>query len=409
MSAGRCRVAVVLSHPVQYYSPWFRDVAARDGIDLRVFYLWDFGIREALDRDFGVRLRWDVPLLEGYASELVPNRAADPGTHHFAGLDNPDLVGALVGWRPDAIVLFGYAYRSHLRVLLSPRLRRVPMLLRGDSHELAPRRGVRSRMARFARRVLFTRFAAALAVGQANLRYLVASGIAPGRVFLAPHCVDNARFRADPQRVATEAAAFRARLGVPPLARVLLFVGKFEDKKRPLDLLDAFARVHASGQAGGTVLLLVGDGQQRAQLEARVAHHRLDSAVFFAPFQNQSQMPAVYAAGHVLVLPSFGSGETWGLCVNEAMNLGVPAIVSSHVGCGPDLVADGQTGWVVPAGEPDALAATLAEVASLPDAVLSRMGQAARDRVAAYDPGAATEGLLAALRALRLLPDGAGS
>ncbi len=81
--------------------------------------------------------------------------------------------------------------------------------------------------------------------------------------------------------------------------------------------------------------------------------------VYFAGFQNQSQMPRTYAAGDLLVLPSHGGGETWGLCVNEAMCLGRPAIVSNHVGCGPDLIRPGETGWVFEAGRVDALAAAL--------------------------------------------------
>ncbi len=77
-----------------------------------------------------------------------------------------------------------------------------------------------------------------------------------------------------------------------------------------------------------------------------------------AGFQNQTELPAWYAAADVLVLPSDG-GETWGLVVNEALACGTPAVVSDAVGCAPDLALDrdpGRTGAVFAVGDPAALA-----------------------------------------------------
>ena len=62
-------------------------------------------------------------------------------------------------------------------------------------------------------------------------------------------------------------------------------------------------------------------------------------------FRNQTELPGLYAAADVLVLPSDGD-ETWGLVVNEAFACGLPAVVSDAVGCGPDLVEEGATGAV---------------------------------------------------------------
>lgn len=388
----RPRVAVVLSHPVQYYAPWFQCLAARGRVDLRVFYLWGTDAGARRDVDFGVAFEWDVPLLEGYAWEAVDNVAVDPGSHHFNGLDNPGIVEALAAWTPDMILMFGYAYRSHLRVLGSPRLRRVPKVLRGDSHELAPRTGMRARVLRVARRLLFSRFAAALAVGQANRAYLRASGLRDGQIVVAPHCVDNARFRAMPDATRASAQARRAALGIEPGDRVVLFVGKFEDKKRPQDLLEAYARVPDACRRG-TRLVLAGDGALLALLQRQVRRLGLERSVDILPFQNQSAMPSLYAMADLLVLPSFGSGETWGLCVNEAMNLAVPAIVSTHVGCGPDLVRDDVTGWTFRAGDIAALTRVLEHALGLDRAALAAMGQRARDHVAGWSYEAASEAL----------------
>lgn len=390
---SRPRVAVVLSHPTQYYAPWFRRIAQRGELDLVVFYLWDFGVQARYDRDFGQVLQWDIPLLDGYRSEFVANRSPDPGTHHVRGLDNPGLVDKLVAQRPDAIVMFGYTYISHLRVLLSPRLSGIPVLLRGDSHDMARGSGWKAVAKRTLRRIVFRRFSRFLAVGSANEVYLLASGVPAAHIDRVPHCVDNKRFQDAAGAASLEAVAWRSQLGIADDAIVVLFAGKFEEKKRPLDLLAAFLQLQDRHPAGGHMaLLFVGNGSQEAELMAK-AGNRTGRSVFFAPFQNQSGMPKVYACANVLVLPSLGNGETWGLAVNEAMNLARPCIVSTHVGCGPDLVRDEQNGWLFEAGNVDALTGVLAKALDAGHPGLAAMGEQARQRVDAFSFDAAAVAL----------------
>jgi len=192
---------------------------------------------------------------------------------------------------------------------------------------------------------------------------------------------------------------WKRELGIPSDSPVVLFAGKFEPDKRPLDLLQAFTRTAESlrkARKQEPVLLFVGSGPLESELKAQ-AGNRIGRTIFFAPFQNQSRMPVVYAACSVFVLPSHG--ETWGLSVNEAMNLARPAIVSTHVGCAPDLIREGETGWTFEAGSVDALASVLAEALRDPERT-AEMGRAARDHISRYSFEAATEGLMTALDAL---------
>lgn len=400
MNCRRPLLAVVLSHPTQYYSPWFRHVSAQGSIELRVYHLWDFGVETRYDRQFEQAFAWDIPLLDGYWSTLVANRSRDPGTHWFGGLDNPELVDLLVAARPDAIVMFGYAYRSHLRVIMSPRLARIPLLLRGDSHDLARKPGWKTSALRLARRLLFRRFSGFLAVGRANREYFLNCGVPDSRIRIVPHCVDNQRFREAEDEAAQQAAEWRAEMGVPANAVVIVFAGKFETKKRPIDLLTAFLSIEAKRERCGArfaALLLVGGGALEHELR-RMAGDRIGKSVFFAPFQNQTQMPKVYLAGDVFVLPSCGDGETWGLAVNEAMNLSLSCVVSTHVGCARDLVRHGETGWVFEAGDVDALIQVLALALDAGPQKRARMGAEARLQVDAYSYDAATAALLDSLR-----------
>lgn len=390
-----CRLAVVLSHPTQYYSPWFRFVRAQGDVEPNVFYLWDFGVTRKTDRQFGAELCWDVDLLSGYESEFVPNVATDPGTHHFRGLDNPDLTRRLAAWRPDAILLFGYTWRSHLRVVRWARFRGIPLLFRGDSHFIG--RGAPAWPKCLLLRLLYCQFNAFLTVGAANRDYFRTLDVPESRLFFAPHAVDDSLFdpaRADHQRAAE---ALRAELGLSTERTVILFAGKFLPAKQPVELLRAFIELHDRG----ATLLFVGDGPLRDELRA-LAYSHPGADVKFLPFANQSEMPARYLLADVFVLPSRGLYETWGLAVNEAMHMGVPALVSERVGCQRDLVTDGKTGWVFRHNSTDELRAKLdvALKAMRSPETATAMRHRARDRIAHYTYPRTTDGLLTALRAI---------
>lgn len=386
------RLAIVLSHPVQYYSPWFQWLAARTALRFRVFYLWDFGVTEQRDPQFGQTIKWDLDLLSGYESEFVPNVARDPGTHHFKGLDNPELPARLAAWRPDAVLFFGYNWRSHLRALWWARRSGIPCLLRGDSHLLG--RGRPALPRRLALGLLFRQFAGFASVGRANRDYFRAFGVPERKIHFVPHSVNAARF--DGGDAATRAAAARLRTELRlDGRRVVVFAGKFHERKQPVELLRAFHEVGNRESA----LLFIGDGPARAELE-KLAESRRDRSVRFLPFANQTEMPSRYLAGDIYALPSRGFYETWGLAVNEAMHLGLPCLVSDLVGCQQDLVTPGETGWVFPANDPAALAAALRDALRAPTAELERLGALARERAARYTYEQTTAGLLAALASL---------
>lgn len=379
------RLAIVLSHPTQYYSPWFRWMGTHTRLDFRVFYLWEFGVTEQRDPQFGARFKWDVDLLSGYDHEFVPNVARDPGTHHFNGLHSPELDARLRAWHPDAVLLFGYAWRTHLGLIRRPP---APLIFRGDSHLIGHSP---SWLKRFVLRRLYARFAAVTYVGEANRDYFHAFGVPESKLHFAPHCVDADRFVRDDTCVA---AANRLRDELDLGGRkVVLFAGKLLPAKQPGALLEAFLRLAPPDAA----LVFVGDGPERAALEAHAAAHP-GCVVRFLPFANQTEMPSRYALADLFVLPSRGLYETWGLAVNEAMHLGVPCLVSDRVGCQRDLVTEGETGWVFPATEPAALQAALARALDTLRGDTTELRLRIAARIGGYTYAQATRGLQEALQ-----------
>jgi glycosyltransferase involved in cell wall biosynthesis len=384
------RLAIVLSHPTQYYSPWFRWLRANTALKFRVFYLWDFGITVQRDPLFQTRFAWDVDLLSGYEYEVVPNTSAAPGTHHFSGLRNPTLTARLQAWHPTAVLLFGYAYESNLRTIAWARLHRVPLIFRGDSHLLGRARP--SAATRWSLQLLYSQFRAVTYVGAANRDYFTTLGVPVRKLFFAPHAVDHALF--DPARPEPRAEARRLRdqLGIAPDTRVLAYAGKLVAAKQPRELLEAFL----ARPAGNAALVFIGDGPEKSAL-IDLAKTARPGTVFFLPFANQTEMPARYLLADVFVLPSRGLYETWGLAVNEAMHMRVPCLVSDRVGCQRDLVTDGETGWAFRAEDPDHFRTQLARALS---ADLAPLRQNVAQRIAGYTYRQTTDGLLRALASL---------
>lgn len=389
VSQTPARLAVVVSHPTQYYSPWFRFLTERGDLGLRVFYLWNFGVTAQRDPRFQTTFQWDVDLLSGYESEFIPNVARQPGAESFFGFNNPGLNRAVEDWRPDAVLVFGYRYLSHVRLIRWARRARLPLLFRGDSHFLG--RPVPPGFRRSLLRWVYRQFSAVTYVGAANRDYFTALGVPETKLFFAPHAIDDRRFDPAAPGLADAVTRLRHTLNLAADKRVVLFAGKFVPAKQPRLLLQAFLAANLPN----TALVFVGDGPENAALRAAAPPGR---EVFFLPFANQSQMPAIYALADLFVLPSCGYYETWGLAVNEAMQMGVPCLVSDRVGCQRDLVIEGDTGWVFSHASADHLRDKLVEATQALTSDATAWRNRARGRVALYSYAAAAAGLVRAVR-----------
>lgn len=386
------KLAIIASHPIQYYAPWFKYLSQVYHLNIRVFYLWDFGVTNQVDLGFQQTLKWDIPLLDGYEYEFVPNCSSNPGTHHFWGLQNPTLHHQVINYHPDAVLLMSYNYAGIYRFLWSWRSLKIPLLFRGDSHRLFVQSSPKECLKRLWISFIYSQFSAVLYVGQANYQYFQYHGIPAEKLFFSPHSVDNDRFEKEKIFATEEADQWKQELNIPPNYQVILFVGKFEAKKRPLDLLQAFLTADLKNVA----LLFVGSGSLETNLKELAKEQE---NIFFAPFQNQRQMPRSYLIADLVVLPSYGAGETWGLAINEAMCLSRPIVVSSHVGCAQDLVKPYKNGLIFPAGDVMSLANTLKKAFSDPFQ-LQKWGENSQKIIVKYSYSQATQGLIEALFSL---------
>lgn len=382
------KLKLATTHPIQYQVPWFRALAAQSSLDFEVGYavLPDDTAQGA---GFGVPFAWDIPLLDGYRWRLLDRGGRsgdDADLESFRGLRlrHP---GRWLTSDTSAMLVTGWNSLALVQLIFAARRRRIPVLVRGDSHLRRPRRLA----IRLLHRLFLRLFAAFMVVGEANRAFYRSHGIPEERLFDCPHFVDNERFSAAAAAARPSRGEHRRRWGLTDQAVVVCFAGKLIATKNIPELLTALALARRSRPE--LELLVVGDGELRRELETSARELGVPTA--WTGFLNQSELPQAYASADLLVLPSLG--ETWGLVVNEALACGLPVIASDRVGCVPDLVHPGRTGETYSSGQPAELADRLVLLAANAELRASE-GAAGRQLVAArYSVTQAVDGTLAAL------------
>jgi glycosyltransferase involved in cell wall biosynthesis len=391
------RLAYLVSHPIQYQVPLLRRIAKEPDIDLTVFYGSDFSVRGYKDEGFGVEMKWDVPLLDGYEHEFLPV-LRDNGTQKVLSPMNYGIFSRLAGrgGRPkfDVLWLHGYGTFNSVMAMIAAKALGIPVLLRAESWlGDRERSSLKLEMKHAFFHALGGMIEGVLPIGSLNDRYWEYYLRHNVTRFLMPYAVDNDFF----QRRAMEAAArqneLRSELGIEPGRPVILFASKLQERKNADHLVEAYKRL-LSRSASRPYLVIVGDGEMRSALEQQTEGL---ADVRFCGFRNQTELPRFFNLATVFVLPS--RHEPWGLIVNEVMNAARPVIVSSDVGSHPDLITNGVEGFVYPVGDVAALEEALHEVIETPG-LAERMGQAALERVNRWsfqEDVAALRGALAAV------------
>lgn len=320
--------------------------------------MYYYGGKEAsqIDKGFGQEIKWDLPLLDGYESAFLKNSSNPKSmSTKFTDAINFDIFRVLRKAESDIVIVNGWAYLSDWFVLVAAKLFGHQVWMRAEmpwNQELMkPNALKRSLKFWIFKNIVFKYFVHRfLYIGKQNKAFYLNHGIPEHKLIFAPYAVENERFRA---QKCPDKTSYRQKYNIAADSTVILYSGKLIDKKRPLDLLKAFQQLHNKN----TVLFYLGDGPLRGQIEEEVKKHQIKN-VIISGFINQSEIGHIYNMSDVFVMCS-GIGETWGLSVNEAMNFGLPVIVSETCGSAHDLVENGKNGFVFKEGAIDDLKASL--------------------------------------------------
>lgn len=379
------RLCVLTTHPIQYMAPWFRALAQEPELELDVVFLRELDAAQQ-GVGFGQAFQWDVPLRQGYPNRVV---GVSEGIRSLPGA-LLRLRRAILESRPDALLITGWNEPGLAVAYPLARLLGVPVILRGESNALRRR----SALTKLLHRLLLSLVSAVVVIGRANRQFYLDNGVAADRLFAGAYFVESDRMVEMAEAHAGDRAGLRAANGFGGADFVFAFVGKHVPFKRPMLLVEAAALARQRGWP--VKLLFAGSGELTADLKRRA--DELGVPVHFTGFLNQTEMWKAYVPADAFVLPST-NGETWGLVTNEAMLFGLPVIVSDQVGCGPDLVIDGETGYVFSGGA-EGLADAMERLLMRRDCAPA-MGATGRNLVLEkYSMPVATDGLKAALKAV---------
>jgi len=387
------RVAHLASHPIQYFAPLYRELAQRPEIDHTVYFFSDATVRKVYDEGFGQEIKWDMPLLGGYEARFCPSARKKKIHNGIFHLPNWDILRETALGKYDVIWVHGYAHLNTWLAAIASSVSGTKFLIREEQTLLNGRPWHKRLLKAVMLRPLF-RSAYGLYIGENNRRYFEHYGMLPSKLFPARYCVDNEFFRGKAIEYASTRREVRSGLGISDDNPVILFTGKFIEKKQPLLLIEAFARLRRETPCW---LLMVGDGPLRQSMADLISRLRVPNIVL-PGFFNQTELPRAYTAADIFVLPS-AYMETWGLVVNEAMNFSLPVVVTDKVGCAADLVQDGWNGFVVNHQSIDALKNAIARLVK--DSNLRQVfGRRSYELVSGYNIKSCADDIVAACLAV---------
>lgn len=315
----------------------------QQGINTSCWYCSDETLEGHRDRQFNADVKWDIPILDGYSYQFFKNYSWKPSLYNgFFGLINWGVIRTLFKQPKSIVIVHGWSYLTHVLVIIFGFLAGHTVCLRAETplnQELLKNKLNRNLKRIFLRGFLFRWVHKFLYIGNQNKLFYEYLGVDDGKLLFVPYSIDNERFQQEAFKWKGKKKELRRTIGLPEDAHIFLFSGKYIQKKRPLDLLEAFKALPLPNAC----LVMVGDGELRVEMEEFIQRYQLQK-VYLTGFINQSEIVKYYAASDVFVMCS-EAGETWGLSVNEAMNFDLPIVVSSISGCSSDLIVEGQNGF----------------------------------------------------------------
>ena len=325
------------THPIQYFAPLYKFIESKNYFNQKIFFLSDHGVSGEFDKEFNSSFKWDIPILDGYKFEFLKNNSFNPGVYKgFFGIVNYSIFKKIYSIKKKSIiVIHGWSPISCFFSIIISKLFGHITCLRAEtplSHELH-----NSKLKIFFRKIILKFFLFRfidffLFIGNQNKKFYEFYGVDRKKLIFTPYSVDNNRFSKLYKSNKHNKNNIKIDLGFDINQKILLFSGKLIEKKNPIDLLNAVIKLNNNNLH----VLFLGDGILREKIDHLAEQHNFKNYTITG-FVNQSEIHNYYLISDLFIMCS-GIGETWGLSTNEAMNFGLPIILSNLTGSSSDLV-----------------------------------------------------------------------
>ncbi len=256
-----------------------------------------------------------------------------------------DLIKA-IRWS-TSIVVYGHYHPLFKWAIILSKIFNKKLVLTSDATSkqgIAGSNGVMLKLKPVAFKILYNLIADVLFVpSNFSLDFFTSIGIKSSNIVLTPYTVNESILHSLYDQA--DVKHLQALYQLPDQSTIILFCGKFINRKRPQDVLEAFAKIENSS----TYVIMIGDGPMRQDLSELAKQLSIQDKVLFPGLIDYTDLPCYYKLADVLIVPS--EHEPYGLTVNEAMICGLPVISSNAVGAAFDLIEEGKTGFTYPVGD----------------------------------------------------------
>ena len=226
------KLAIIMSHAIQYQAPLLRKIAASGKIDLTAYFNWDFGVNQkSIDPEFKAKVQWDIPILEGYRYKFLKNFSLRPSSN-FWGQLNFGIIKELIQNRYGTVLIYGWNLFTNWLAFLTALIINTPVILQGESplNQELLKNGWKQKIKTVVLKRFFKHISAFLYIGEENKKFYQYYGVPEEKLFFVPYAVDNERYMAAAENLKNKRQKFRDELGIKENDIAILFVGKFIEK-----------------------------------------------------------------------------------------------------------------------------------------------------------------------------------
>ena len=359
------KIAIIAPVPFYYHTPLYRKLAASEEIDLTVYYCSDETLYGTdVKKTYNAKGKFVVKsdLLKGYSHKFLKNYSVSPSYLNWPfGLVNFGIWSEIKNGKYDLVVLQSWTNFTWWMAFTACLRFKVPVLFMTDSNILSEslKPGWKIKLKSMVLgNFLFKNSRGFLASGDLNEKFYEYYGVPKNKIVLFPFSWGYEDVIKKFEELKNNRVLERRRMGIEEKDVVMLYVGRLSSEKMPLIILDAYAKAKGKNKK----LFIVGDGILRKEVEDKIKDLNLEG-VSIVGFQPRDQVFKYYNIADLLILPS--KFETWGIVVNEAMCFNLPIIASSMVGAAPDLIKDGNNGFMFRMGDENDLAQKIEEFMNL--------------------------------------------